>query len=131
MRAPNLLVVHARHLLGRPLSWDWVKIEIIGEGTPKRSFKVVGAIFPQKHIFGPRAGTPDFSIREASGEVIIPEEKHRLFIEAWERETGLCHLCGDTGEVKTGMDQDGPKYGPCERCHRGNRAQRGHLVSLH
>jgi hypothetical protein len=124
MRAPNLLEVHARRLLGKGEDWQLHTYETLPrEGnynTPRTHFQLTGAV-PSKVPFksGPRKGQPNYKFHTDNAQVIISEADHRAFERTWELETGLCRDCGDTGQALAGYSTAaGQSFRPCTRCDR-------------
>lgn len=123
MKAPDLLEIHARKLLGRSEPWRLCRYETIGHDTPRPMFKLTGSV-PSTVMFksGPRKGQPNWKHATDEQTVYISEPEQRAFEAAWEKETGLCKRCGDTGEeLERWSTADGATYRPCTRCPRGAR----------
>jgi hypothetical protein len=76
-----------------------------------------------KYKSGARKGEENWDKRDRTTERVfnIPMNDHRTFVEEWERTTGLCQHCGDTGvEFDSWNHKTGRATRPC-RCPQGKR----------
>lgn len=107
---PDFWSMHARKLLGLPETWRWYSLESIGE-RPRAHCLIKGAI-PDGVLFksGPRKGQLNWKHRSAETTVVISFGDHHAFVAGWEKETGLCSSCGNTG-TSCGRS-------PCHHCGR-------------
>lgn len=124
MKAPNLLEMHARKLSGRPDAWRvWLWESLPKEakyGEARTHFQLTGSV-PSTVLFksGPRKGQPNPKFHTDVATVIISEAEYAAFEDAWEKETGLCKRCGDTGmEPGQYSTSAGQEWRPCTRCKR-------------
>lgn len=123
---PDFYSMHARKLLGMPETWRWIRIEAIeGQAIGGRWYTKLTGATPAGVFFksGPRKGEINWKHRIDEHTVIIPSDEHNAFIAAWEKETGLCRDCGNTGQEEAGWSKNaGVMHRGCERCRRREAA---------
>jgi hypothetical protein len=128
---PDFLSMHARKLLSMPEEWATFRVEV-KPGAGQDYFEVTGAVCTATFTSGKRKGQKDWKKRDKATErpILIPEREHRAFVEAWEKASGLCSKCGDTGEEFEGWSlEKGCTYRPCTRCVRMDDASRAQLAA--
>ena len=123
MSAPDIHAITARRVHNLPDDWH---PRIYGCLDRDLGFYLVGAVPIGTYSRGPRKGRPKLPpLRELQRVVITPKEVQETR-EQWERETGMCHRCGGSGEVVAIVSRDGTTYRPCSLCNGTGKAN--HLL---
>lgn len=116
--------MHARHVLGLPDSWRWLKLDSEDDGRGGVYFIIEGAISTGV-VFksGPRKGEINWKHKTGERRLIISRKEHDDFIASWEAKTGSCAGCGGTGaEFASWSALDGEKTRPCRKCKATGKA---------
>jgi hypothetical protein len=124
----KFLELHAREKLGAPSNWYAYNFEV--KDSPYGSFyEVTGAIAPLL-TKGPNRGKPNWKAKDKETKAVaqIQKQEHQKWVEEWEKETGICSTCENTGKEWIGWSQEtGSRYKPCSRCGKNGLELQGQL----
>ena len=116
----NLMIEHAKELLGMPPEWDGYEFEAIGRTVNQETklLRVKGAIAPPI-TKGERKGRPNWRKLDKSTEreAFFTPAEHDEWCRKWEQKTGLCAECTGKGEVFSSWKAgEGTTFKPCKVC---------------
>lgn len=121
----DLLTEHAKEMLGLPDDWEGYEWEALGvEYTGKvQCLKITGAVAPIK-TRGKNKGQRNWAKMDKSTKAVayIKPDEHKVWLAAWENQTGKCCECQGFGEVFAGWNiKTGVRHKQCEKCGGSGR----------
>ena len=124
MSAPDIHAITARRVHSLPDDWQPRIYGCLERGL---GFYLEGAVPIGNYSKGPRKGQPKFPAKRELQQVVITSEEVQETRDQWERETGLCHRCGGSGEVVAIVSRNGR---PCRECGGTGKARHLREVKL-
>jgi len=101
---------------GVPPGWKWHGWSTATDDVPDGFLRLKGCVPSGVYTRGPRKGRPNFSKPVPGSErvLFINLDELEAFTAEWERTTGLCRHCGDTGLKWNGWSAaEGNSYIAC------------------
>ena len=121
VKRPDWYLIWAQKTHGVPKGWRWYLLSSDPNGVPDGYTKIVGCVPDGVYRSGPRKGRPNFSkpVEGTLKTLLAHHAAVKYVMDEWERETGLCRHCGNTGQRLLSVGAlAGMKYTDCGRCHR-------------
>lgn len=118
--APNFYQLYAESK-GVPAGWKWSGWSTADDDAPDGFLRLKGCVPGPNYTRGPRKGQTnwDESVPGTERVLFINLDELEEFKAEWERTTGLCRDCTESGLVWAGWSRDeGTKWKPCTRCGR-------------
>ena len=119
MSAPDFHAMTAREVHHLPDDWQPRIYESLDRNL---GFQLTGAVPIGFYSRGPRKGMPKFPPKRDLQRVVITTAELDACKVKWERETGLCHCCGGSGETVRSVSASGTTYRACSACNGSGAA---------
>lgn len=120
MSIPDIHTLAARRVHNLPDNWQPRIYESLDRGL---GFVLRGSVPIGTYSRGPRKGRPKWPPLGQLQRVVITADEVRQEQILWEHETGLCCLCGGSGQtVRSVGVQNGITYQKCIECEGAGTA---------